>query len=187
MIFLPRRSRYDTFMTTILRASTLATATATFLAFGSPQGAFADGRGDWDGYAWQKIEIADCTSSGTVLECPFYHQKWDWKRNQWVDIVVALDLAGGVLHLTQRLTDNDPGDSDYVCVTALAVDAAGSDIVAHHQNWFMKPGATEERAFSYTSNALDKVTTIHIGSKQCRYGGNQDDALYARILAGIHS
>jgi hypothetical protein len=187
VIFLPRRSRYDVFMTTMLRASTLATATATFLAFGSPQGAFADGRGDWDGYAWQKIEIADCTPSGAALECPLYHQKWDWKRNQWVDIVVTLDLAGGVLHLTQRLTDNDPGDSDHVCVTALAVDAAGGDIVAHHQNWFMKPGATEERAFSYTSGALDTVTTIHIGSKQCRYGGNQDDALYARVLAGIQS
>ena len=126
----------------MLRASTLATLTATFLSFGAAHGAFADGRGDWDGYAWQKIDIADCTPSGALLECPLYHQKWDWKRNQWVDILVTLDLAGGVLHLTQRLTDNDPGDSDYVCVTALAVDAAGSDIVAHHQNWFMKPGAT---------------------------------------------
>ena len=70
----------------MLRASTLATLTATFLSFGAAHGAFADGRGDWDGYAWQKIDIADCTPSGALLECPLYHQKWDWKRDQWVDM-----------------------------------------------------------------------------------------------------
>ena len=171
----------------MLRASTLATLSATFLAFGSPQGAFADGRGDWTGYAWQKIAIAECQPLGTTLQCPPYHEKWDWKRNQWVDIVVVLDLGSGVLQLTQRLTDRDPKDDDYVCVTALAVDATGTDLVAHHQNWHMSAGKVEEQSFSYPSSALDQVATIHIGSKQCREGAHQDDALYARVLAGIPS
>ncbi|KQX42455.1 hypothetical protein ASD04_00330 [Devosia sp. Root436] len=170
----------------MLRASSLATLAATFLSFGAAQGVFADGRSDWNGYAWQKIDIADCTPSGSLLQCPLYHQKWDWKRNQWVDISVTLDLDRGVLNLTQRLTDNDPRDDDYVCVTALAVDAGGANVVAHHQNWHMASGLVEEKAFSYASGGLDAVTTIHIGSKQCREGAGQDDALYARVLAGLH-
>lgn len=171
----------------MLRASTLATLAATFLSLGSPQGAFADGRGDWPGYAWQQIKVADCVDVGGALQCPPYHQKWDWKRNQWVDIVVVLDPAKGTLQLTQRLTDKDPNDGDYVCVTALAVDAAGANIVAHHQNWYMNSGDVEEHSFSYPSTALGQVAAIHIGSKQCRNGAHQDDALYARVLAGIPS
>lgn len=174
-------------MTTLLRASSLAALAATLLSFGSSQGAFADGRGDWNGYAWQQIKVADCQAAATVLVCPPYHQKWDWKRSQWVDISIELDLARGELRLTQRLTDSDPRDDDYVCVTALAVDAGGDNVVAHHQNWYMSPGADAEDTFLYTSAALDQVTTIHIGSKQCRQGAGQDDALYAQVLARIHS
>lgn len=174
-------------MTSLLRASGLASLAATLLSFGSSQGAFADGRGDWNGYAWQQIKVADCHVAASVLTCPPYHQKWDWKRDQWVDISVELDLARGELRLTQRLTDADPRDDDYVCVTALAVDAGGEDVVAHHQNWHMNPGGEETKSFLYVSTALDQVTTIHIGSKQCRQGADQDDALYAQVLAGIHS
>jgi hypothetical protein len=174
-------------MTSLLRASSLATLAATFLSFGSSGGAFADGRGDWTGYAWQRIDVADCVAAADVLHCPPYHQKWDWKRNQWVDISIELDLARGELSLVQRLTDTDPRDDDYVCVTALAVDADGDNVIAHHQNWHMTPGAAEEKSFDYASPALSQVTTIHIGSKQCRQGAGQDDALYAHVLAGIHS
>lgn len=171
----------------MLRASTLATLAAGFLSFGSSQDVFADGRGDWTGYAWQQIKVASCVPLDGTLQCPPYHQKWDWKRNQWVDLVVVLDLAHGALRLTQRLTDKDVRDSDHVCVTALAVDASGANVIAHHQNWYMDPGAVEEETFSYPTSALDKVTTIYIGSKQCRDGAHQDDALYARVLARIHS
>ena len=171
----------------MLRASSLATLAATLLSFGSSHGAFADGRGDWDGYAWQQVHVADCARTGELLQCPAYHQKWDWKRNQWVDMSIQLDLANGELNLTQTLTDLDPRDDDYVCVTALAVAEDGHNIVAHHQNWHMSPGAEETKSFVYSSSALDQVAVIHIGSKQCRQGAGQDDALYAQVLAGIHS
>jgi hypothetical protein len=174
-------------MTSTLRAFGLATLAATLLCFASLQGAFAEGRGAWDGYAWRQIALADCAPSGTVLHCPPHHEKWDWKRNQWVDIVVELDMARGTLHLRQRLTNNDRRDSDYVCVTALAVSAAGNTLVAHHQNWHMDPGAVVEESFAYGSSRLDQVATIQIGSKQCRGGAGQDDALYAHVLAGIQS
>jgi hypothetical protein len=182
---LVRPRNYDAFMTSMLRASSLATLAATFLSFASPGGAFADGRGDWSDYAWQQIRTAECTASGTVLQCPAYRQKWDWKRNQWVDIAITLDLHRGELHLTQQLTDDDPRDDDYVCVTALAVDADGRNVMAHHQNWYIRPGQVIERSFIHRSDSRRKVDMIHIGSKQCRGGAGQDDALYAQVLAGI--
>ena len=174
-------------MTSMLRASSLATFAATFLAFGAPAGAFDDARRDWDGYSWQTIKLAECVASQTTLDCPAYHQKWDWKRNQWVDMTITLDLAHDTLKLTQRLTDNDPNDDDNVCVTALAVDGHGNNIVAHHQNWHVAPGSVYEASFAYHAPALAEVAVIHIGSKQCREGPAQDDALYAQVLAGIHS
>lgn len=172
-------------MTNRLRASSLATIAATFLSFGAPQGSFADGRGDWSGYAWQKIEVSVCRANGTSLSCPLYHQKWDWKRNQWVDIALALDPSAKTVSLTQRLTNNDPGDRDYVCVTALIVDAGGKDLVAHHQNWDIGPDDVIEKSFSYSAPALETARTIHIGSKQCRDGAADDADVYAHVLAGI--
>jgi hypothetical protein len=172
-------------MTNRLRASSLATVAATMLSFGAPQGSFADGRSDWTGYAWQKIEISKCATLDNVVACPLYHQKWDWKRSQWVDLAISLDLRSGQMSLSQRLTNKDPSDQDYVCVTALLVDAAGKDLVAHHQNWQISAGEVLAKAFTYRSGALAAAKTIHIGAKQCREGGSQDDATYANVLAAI--
>lgn len=170
---------------TALRASSIATIAASFLAFGSPQGAFSDGRGDWDGYAWQRIAIADCQASGATLTCPTYRQKWDWKRDQWVEIDLVFDLAANSLRLSQKLIDNDAHDDDYVCVTALVTDTAGRDIAAHHQNWYVAHGATILRDFTYTSPRFAEAVSIYIGSKQCREGAMQDSDVYAQVLAGI--
>lgn len=181
----PRKAGYDGFMTPTLPAASITTLIAALLSFGSPQGAFADGRGAWQGYAWQTIEVADCLPVDAKLACPLYHQKWDWKRNQWVDIAVTIDPASGQLQLSQQLTDRDSYDDDYVCVTALVVDAAGVDIVVHHQNWRMRHGEAVGKDFSYASDRLADATRIHIGSKQCRDGAGQDDDTYAAVLAGI--
>lgn len=179
------KAAYDGLMTPTLRASSISTLVATVLSLGSPQGAFADGRGDWQGYAWKTINVADCRPVDTRLACPAYHQKWDWKRNQWVDIAVAIDLASGQLQLSQRLSDRDSYDDDYVCVTALVVDRAGNNLVAHHQNWRMIHGDVAQKDFSYSSDRLAEAASIHIGSKQCRDGAGQDDEVYAAVLAGI--
>jgi len=179
------KADYDAFMTSMLRASSLATFAATFLSFTTPGGVFADSRDDWSGYAWQQIAVEQCTGSGTMRTCPPYHEKWDWKRNQWVDIAITIDLAAGQLHLTQRLTDNDRHDDDYVCVTALAVDADGANLVAHHQNWHIGPGDVIEKSFTYRLADPEALARIHIGPKQCRQGAGQDDAVYAGVLARI--
>ena len=147
--------------------------------------ALADGRADWRDYAWQKFDIAKCLPVGSELACPFYHQKWDWKRTQWVDIAIMLDPASGKLSLTQQLTNNDKRDEDHVCVTALLLDGAGRTLLAHHQNWDIVAGQLLTKSFVYTSPRLAEAQSIHIGSKQCREGEGQDDAVYARVLAAL--
>lgn len=176
-----RESAYDASMTSIFLRTVL---TATLL-MAPPALSLADGRADWPLYAWQQIRTDTCVPVGTALQCPPYHQKWDWKRNQWVDIVIEIDRRSNTLTLVQRLTDNNSGDDDYVCVTAIAVDAAGNNILAHHQNWQMTSGAVRENTFTYRSTRLADIATIHVGSRQCRGGAGQDDAIYARVLAGI--
>lgn len=170
-------------MTSMFRAALLAITTT----FATMQLVHADGRADWRDYAWQRIDIADCTAVASTLECPPYHEKWDWKRDQWVDITVTIDVGSGTLQLHQRLTDRDRHDKDYVCVTALVLDAAGNNLVAHHQNWHMGPGDDEAKSFTYRSDRLADTSAIHIGSKQCRQGASQDDAVYDLVLARIHS
>ncbi|SHE63274.1 hypothetical protein [Devosia limi] len=172
-------------MASLLHASPLATL-AAILTLGSP--ASADGRADWDAYAWQEIRLAECTATESgILACPPFREKWDWKRNQWIDIAITLDPASGAIALTQRLTNSDPRDDDHVCVTALALSAAGNTLVAHHQNWHVDAGEVVERTFAYTAPHLEQIVSIQIGSKQCRQGARQDDATYAGVLAGIQS
>lgn len=178
------KAGYDGFMTLSLRASSVSALLATVLSLAAPH-ALAAGRGDWRGYAWQTIDLADCQPVETHLACPLYHQKWDWKRNQWVDIAVTIDLASGQLRLSQQLADRDSDDDDYVCVTALVVDAAGADMVVHHQNWRIEHGEVVRKDFSYRSDRLADAARIHIGSKQCRQDARQDDDVYATVLAGI--
>ena len=145
----------------------------------------AQGRSDWRDYAWQKIDIAKCSPSMGQLICPPFHEKWDWKRRQWVDIAIAINPATDRVYLTQQLTNDDPHDDDDVCVTVIVVDRAGNNVLVHHQNWKARHGAVQQKEFSYRSGRLADAATIHLGSKQCRKGAHQDDAVYAAVTARL--
>ena len=152
---------------------------------GLAQPAQAEGRADWRGYSWQRFDITTCQSLKTDLVCPPYHQKWDWKRNQWVDLSLVIDAAAGQVQLTQQLTNRDPHDDDDVCVTLLLLDAAGRTILAYHQNWHSLPDTVMQDDFTLRSGHLADAVSVHIGSRQCRQGSHQDDAVYAGVLARI--
>jgi hypothetical protein len=143
----------------------------------------SDGRADWQGYAWQSRPYAQCPALDEAGLCHPYHEKWDWKRDQWVDLLYRADPASGALQVRLRLTNNDIHDEDYVCVTALFLDAEGADVFAFHQNWHIGTGQVLDRSFSFSAAAstLKKAATIAIGSKQCRDGGHQDEAVFAGV------
>lgn len=146
-------------------------------------GQATDARGGWHGYAWKRISLADCDRLEQQTLCPPYHEKWDWKRNQWVDITLA--LRPGQVDLSQRLTNKDRMDDDFVCVTAIVMDAAGRALAIHHQNWHSDPAEVREESFSYPMTRAVEPATLLIGSRQCRKGAQEDDDVYARALAAV--
>lgn len=170
-------------MTPNLRSIVLLLAGLVCLIAALP--AQAQGRDDWPGYSWQQFGIASCVPSGAALHCPTYHQKWDWKRDQWVDIAISIEIKAGRLSLSQQLTNRDSHDDDDVCVTMLVLDADNRTILAHHQNWHSRHGTEMADDFVLHAGNLAAAATLHIGSKQCREGSHQDDARYAAVRAGI--
>lgn len=157
------------------------------LAFGAlaapALGQATDARGGWHGYAWKRISLTDCDRFEQQTLCPLYHEKWDWKRNQWVDITLV--LRPGQIDLSQRLTNRDRRDDDFVCVTAIVMDASGRALAIHHQNWHSDPGEEQEESFSYPLTRAREPAALLIGSRQCRKGGHEDDDVYAQALAAI--
>lgn len=142
-----------------------------------------DARDAWQGYAWKRIALTDCDRLNQKMVCPPFHEKWDWKRNQWVDITLA--LRGAQVDLSQRLTNNDPRDDDFVCVTAIVMDYRGRALAIHHQNWHSDPGEVREERFSYPMTRDVEPAALLIGSRQCRKGPQEDDDVYAKALSAI--
>ncbi len=151
------------------------------LSTGTP--AFAGGKSDWEWYGWSTVKVSKCVASAGGVDCPGVRQKWDWKRDQWVEVAVSVNARA--VSVFQRVTNKDRSDRDDVCVTVLFLDAAGETVLAHHQNWSSDPSSVTERQFSYPAAAWPQVASIAVGSKQCRQGPHQDDAIYAAVLAGL--
>ena len=168
-------------MNSVLSIITLAAG----LSLAAP--AAADGRADWKDYAWQSVPYGDCAEADENGLCHQYHQKWDWKRNQWVDFLYRADAATGALKVRLRLTNDDRKDDDNVCVTALLVDAKGADVFAFHQNWHIKPRQVLDKTLTFSADPAvwEKAAKVLIGSKQCRKGAEQDDALFAGVKNAI--
>jgi len=161
------------FSQTILAATILYVAVST---------AHADSRSDWKGYDWRAVKRSECQALGTAGSCQFFHGKWDWKRNQWVDLV--LNYTGSALEVVNILTNYDRADDDYVCTVVLFQDAEKQNVAAFHFNEHSdhQTAANFTKRFEIARSALDAVTQISVGTKQCREGGNQDKGTYARVL-----
>jgi hypothetical protein len=141
------------------------------------------GHGDWQGYDWNRHPVSACETTPSGLDCPTFTQKWDWKRDQWVDVTLRSKPEG--LTLTQRLTNNDRRDEDFVCVTVQGITPDEQTLFAHHQNWHMDAGQTREQSFTLPAIDVTNLAYIELGTKQCRGGAHEDDAIYAKILHTI--
>jgi hypothetical protein len=154
---------------------------AAMLLGGSPAEA-ADSREDWQGYDWRTVERATCPELGADAPCQLFHGKWDWKRNQWVDLV--LGYSNGALELTSILTNYDRRDDDNVCTVVLFQDSAGANVAAFHFNEHSDPqtARNDSKRFPIPRDELAPVSQIRVGTKQCREGPQQDKATYTRVL-----
>lgn len=147
----------------------------------------ADSRTDWKGYDWRPVKLTECSDFGATTPCHFYHGKWDWKRNQWVDLVMS--VSGTTLQIEQILTNYDRADDDYVCTVVLLQDSNGDNVVPFHFNEHSdhQSASTSTRRFSVTTSILAAVSQISVGTKQCREGASQDEANFARVVDALQA
>ncbi|WP_152658668.1 hypothetical protein [Devosia chinhatensis] len=159
-----------------------ARAALLLLCFVSPVA--ADGRTDWNGYDWRGQPYGKCLEVDGQA-CLTHHGKWDWKRNQWVDVTYAPDIRG--IDLALRLTNNDRKDDDWVCVTVLFLDAAGANLAAYHANLHIDPlSVVDDGArLSLPEAVQQRLARVDVGTKQCRKGRGQDDGVYAAVKARL--
>ena len=159
-------------------------AIAALLAAIATCPSFADGRTDWVGYDWRTASYGECLD--TEAGCHAFHSKWDWKRNQWVDIVYGL-LPNGELALDYGFTNGDPNDSDFVCVTVLFLDGLGRNVAASHRNIEIGPRSsrTVQDLLPLTPTSATNIRTVEFGSKQCREGAGQDDHILEAVKAKL--
>ncbi len=133
---------------------------------------------EWKDYAWTHMELINCSSS---TACVVPRQRWDWHRKQWVDFAFQPD--GGKTIVTLTLTDDDPTDDDFVCVTAAFLDFDSNPLFVFHQNWHASPGQVVSRRFSISAPAgAASPHSVAVGSKQCRNGPGEDDDVYRKAL-----
>ena len=149
--------------------------------------AHADSRADWKGYDWRAVKLSECPNFGAASPCHFFHGKWDWKRNQWVDLVMS--VSGTTLQIEQILTNYDRADDDYVCTVVLLQDSEGDNVVPFHFNEHSdhQTASTSTRRFSVTPSILAAVAEISVGTKQCREGASQDKANFARVVDALQA
>lgn len=145
----------------------------------------ADGRADWQGYFWRNVKLDVCPDFGSAAPCRFFHGKWDWKRNQWVDLFFTSNAS--TLQVEQVLTNYDRADDDYVCTVVILEDAAQRNLVVFHFNEHSthQTASTASARFSIPLQDLSQVTSMSVGTKQCREGGSQDRDVFARVMSRL--
>lgn len=151
----------------------------------TPNVAAADSRSDWTGYDWQIVKRSECQDLGASSPCHFFHGKWDWKRNQWVDLVLA--NGSGALQVETILTNYDRADDDYVCVVVLFQDQTKANVVAFHFNEHSdhQTASTAVKSLPLSAGRAADIIQLAVGTKQCREGADQDKDTYARVLKSL--
>lgn len=153
---------------------------------GNDPNAFDD-RLQWQDYAWSAPAFNQCLDQTAEGSCHAVHARWDWKRNQWVDFWYRIDRTHHTIELRLDLSNNDPHDDDFVCVTALFIGADGKDLFAFHQNWHALAGEERSQTFDYAIDPAvwQRAQRVVVGSKQCRDGPHEDDEVFAAVKARL--
>lgn len=139
--------------------------------------------GDWKDYAWVQTQADSCPS---VAPCRVPRQRWDWHRPQWVDFTFGYDARADRILVTLTLSDGDPSDADFVCVTAAFLTAEDVPVRVFHQNWSIGPGETFSRRYAVPADGTwASVQSLALGTKQCRGGSSEDDDTYALVKSRL--
>jgi hypothetical protein len=156
------------------------------LAIGLAGSAHPVGNGSlqWKDYVWKTASSEACFRQSGCLPL---NQRWDWKRDQWINFTYKLNKQKGLIEIRLQLRNDDPEDDDDVCVTALFLDNKGNDVAVFHVNHHSFPNTYVERSelIAVSANRLKAIKLIAVGTKQCRNGSHEDDAVFADAKAKI--
>jgi hypothetical protein len=159
---------------------------AISLAIGLAGSAHPSGSGvsQWKDYVWKTASTEACVRASGCL--PF-NQQWDWKRDQWINLRYRLNTQKGLIEISLTLKNNDPSDDDDVCVTALFQDNRENTVAVFHENRHSFPNTNVERTgkISVSASRLKAIKMIAVGTKQCRTGPHEDDAVFAAAKAKL--
>lgn len=137
--------------------------------------------GEWKDYVWKTGPVGNCLKAS----CPPISLKWDWKRPQTV--TVSLTSTMNSLTIRTRMSNDDPLDGDDVCVTLLLRDQAGTTVAVFHENRHSYPGTdtTSSATLSLSKKVMSAIRSVALGTKQCRSGPQQDEAVYRKTKKTI--
>lgn len=138
--------------------------------------------GEWSDYMWKTSIVHACISQ---QDCRVVKTRWDWKREQYVEVAIAPKGRG--IQVSNRLINKDTADDDHVCVTVLFRDAGSRTVAVFHENRYSRhqTDETTQSELALARAQLSKIRSLAVGTKQCRGGPYEDDAIHERARRAL--
>lgn len=138
----------------------------------------ADG---WEDYVWRVREVGHCVLDDSGF-CPVVSDRWDWKRPEFYDASFRLDIATNTITTRISLRNQDPTDSDQVCIVVRYLNAEDESIGLFFANWRSLPNRSYTReAPIVPARKIQSVTKVAVGSKQCDVTAADETQNFMRI------
>lgn len=140
--------------------------------------AVADG---WEGYVWRVRAATDCLSEENGF-CQMVRDRWDWKRPQHYAFAFATDAKSNTITSRITLQNEDPTDSDQVCIVASFVDGRGQEVAVVYVNWRSLAGRSVTRDAPVRPTVpVSSIAAVAVGTKQCDAKAEADARNFARL------
>lgn len=98
------------------------------------------------------------------------------------------DRKSKALEFAVEFDNQDPTDSDHVCVMFILLNAQGSAIDASYLETFVNSRSrTAERLEVKFNKSSDTPAHIEVGSKQCNEGRAEDRKAASHVIARIRA
>ncbi|WP_165225676.1 hypothetical protein [Affinirhizobium pseudoryzae] len=138
----------------------------------------ADG---WQNYVW-RVRPADQCLSYQGSFCKLVVDRWDWKRPQRYEFSFSADGPTNTITSRVKLENQDPADTDQVCLVASFLDKSGNEIGILFVNWRSIAGRTYTRDAPIKPLApVSEIATVAVGTKQCEVKSVSDAENFYRI------
>lgn len=138
----------------------------------------ADG---WKDYVWRVRDVGHCELDDRGF-CHAVSDRWDWKRPEFYEASYKLDEATNTITTRISLRNEDPTDSDQVCMVVSYLDADDRMVGIFFANWRSLPQRHYSReAPIVPSRDVRNVARIAVGSKQCEVQAAADARNFSRI------